>query len=171
MAFDWKSVVGTVAPLLGTALGGPFGGVAGKMIQDALGVDSESAAIAELQTNPDALISLRQVEADFKIKMKEIGIAEDQLHADDRDSARKLAIAKGTGFQAGLTVVFMVGYFGLMAVFLMQDATDKALLNDWQRGQVGILVGVLTAAIPQLLSFWFGSSKGSKEKTAIMGEK
>ena len=71
MAFDWKSVVGTVAPLLGTALGGPFGGVAGKMIQDALGVDSESAAIAELQTNPDALISLRQVEANFKIKMKE----------------------------------------------------------------------------------------------------
>ena len=46
MAFDWKSVVGTVAPLLGTALGGPFGGVAGKMIQDALGVDSESAAQA-----------------------------------------------------------------------------------------------------------------------------
>ena len=171
MAFDWKSVVGTVAPLLGTALGGPFGGVAGKMIQDALGVDSESAAIVELQTNPDALISLRQVEADFKIKMKEIGIAEDQLHADDRDSARKLAIAKGTGFQAVLTVVFMVGYFGLMGLFLMQEATDLPQLNDWQRGQVGVLIGVLTAAIPQLLAFWFGSSKGSKEKTAMMGNK
>ena len=166
MSFDWKSVVGTIAPLLGTALGGPFGGVAGKMIQNALGVDSEAAAIAEIQSNPEALIKLRQVEADFKVKMKEIGIAEDQLHADDRDSARKLAIARGTGFQAVLTIVFMVGYFGLFYVFF--SGAEIKELNDWQRGQVGVLIGVLTAAIPQLLAFWFGSSKGSADKTNLL---
>jgi len=29
-----------------------------------------------------------------------------------------------------------------------------------------IILGVLTAAIPMILQFWFGSSNGSKDKTA-----
>ena len=74
MSFDWKSVVGTVAPVLGTALGGPFGGLAGKMIQDALGVDNEDAMVQELQANPDALVKLKEVELSFKARMKELGI-------------------------------------------------------------------------------------------------
>ncbi|MFT6220702.1 MAG: hypothetical protein ACJA0C_000099 [Candidatus Endobugula sp.] len=30
------------------------------------------------------------------------------------------------------------------------------------------ILGVLTAAIPQILGFWFGSSLGSKQKTESM---
>jgi len=32
--FDWKKVVSTVAPVLGTALGGPLAGAATKFIAD-----------------------------------------------------------------------------------------------------------------------------------------
>lgn len=164
-SFDWKALVGSVAPVLGTALGGPFGGIAGKMLQQKLGVDSEDAVIEQLQSNPDALLAVRQLEADFKTKMKELGIKEEQLHQADRESARKLAVDKGIFFQAALTVVFLVGYFALFYIFFEGDPPQ---LNDWQRGQVGILIGVLTGAIPQLLAFWFGSSKGSKDKTAAL---
>jgi len=162
-----KSIVSTVAPVLGTALGGPLGGLAGKMLQDALGVDSEEAALRQLETNPDALLSLKSLEKEFKLKMRELGIKESQLHADDRANARELAKDRGIWFQAFLTVVFMTGYFSLFWLFFTTDIE----LNDWQRGQVGILIGVLTAAIPQLLAFWFGSSKGSKDKTAALSQR
>lgn len=167
MAFvdSLKNLVGTVAPMLGTALGGPFGGVAGKMIQDALGVDSDEAAFEVLQQDPEALLKVKQLDGDFKTKMRELGIKEQQLHADDRKSARDLAKSKGIYFQAGLTLSFMAGYFGLFWLFFYGGQTA---LNDWQRGQVGILIGVLTAAVPQLLAFWFGSSKGSSDKTAAL---
>ncbi len=38
MGFDWKSIVSSVAPVLGTALGGPLGGVAARAAMDALGI-------------------------------------------------------------------------------------------------------------------------------------
>jgi hypothetical protein len=41
-------------------------------------------------------------------------------------------------------------------------------LDDWTKGQLGILVGILTAAVPQILAYWFGSSSGSKAKTDAM---
>lgn len=165
MAFDWKSIVGTVAPLLGTAIGGPFGGLAGKVIQDALGVDSEEAAIEMIQADPDALFKIKEAEKAFKTKMRELDIKEEQLHAADRDSARGLAREKGIGFQMALTGIFISGYFGLFWLFF---AGPQVTLNDWQRGQVGILIGLLSAAIPQILAFWFGSSKGSSEKTSML---
>jgi len=164
---NWKDIVSTVAPVLGVALGGPFGGLAGKMIQEALGVDSEDAAVQLIQSSPDALAKVKELELTFKTKMRELGIQEEQLHAQDRDSARKLAIAKGSGFQAFLTIVFMAGYFSLFYLFF---SGVEMVLNDWQRGQVGILIGVLTAAIPQLMAFWFGSSKGSADKNAMLNK-
>jgi hypothetical protein len=166
--FDWKSLVSSVAPLLGTAIGGPFGLMAGKVLQETLGVDSEEAAIEQLRTNPDALLKLKAGEQAFASRMKELDITEQQLHAADRDSARKLATSRGILFQAGLTVLFMAGYFGLFYLFF---SGTEVVLNDWQRGQVGVLIGVLTASIPQLLAFWFGSSKGSADKTAAMTDR
>jgi len=169
MSFNWKSIVSTVAPVLGVAVGGPFGAIASKAIQSALGVEDEEAAIAEIRDNPDALLKLKAADGDFKLKIKELGIKESQLHAKDRDSARDLAKSKGIYFQAFLTSVFIGGYFGLFWLFFASSAPET-VLNDWQRGQVGVLIGVLTGAIPQLLAFWFGSSKSSSDKTHLMNK-
>lgn len=158
-----KSVVGAVAPTLGTALLGPFGGLAGKMLQDKLGVDSNEAALRELEANPDALLKIKELESEFKTRMRELGIKEQQLHAEDRASARDLAKARGTLVQGALTGVFVAGYFALIYVFLTKDVTSP--LSDFDKGQLGILIGILTGVIPQLMAFWFGSSKGSKDKT------
>ena len=40
-----KNIVGAVAPTLGTALGGPMGGMAANMIADVLGVPNTPKAI------------------------------------------------------------------------------------------------------------------------------
>lgn len=161
-----KSVVGALAPTLGTALLGPFGGLAGKMLQDKLGVDSNEAVLQQLETNPDALLAVKELEVEFKTRMRELGIKEEQLHAADRDSARDLAKSRGILVQGILTATFVTGYFGLIYVLLTSNLTKD--LTDWEKGQLGILIGVLTTALVQMFNFWFGSSKGSKDKTDAM---
>lgn len=158
-----KKIIGTVAPLLGGALGGPLGGLAGKAIQDALGVDSEEAALKMLETDPESLIKLKQAEMQFEERMRELDISEDKLHAEDRSSARDLGKARGVLFQMVLSGLFIIGYFGMMYVFFSGKASAE--ITEWGRGQVGVLIGILTAAIPQILAYWFGSSSGSKTKT------
>ena len=161
-----KKIVGTVSPLLGGALGGPLGGMAGKMLQKALGVNSEDAALAVLESDPDSLLKLKQIESDLEVRMEELGITEEQIHADDRDSARSLAKEKGISPQVILSTIFIGGYFSMMYLFFTSDLVSQ--LNDFAKGQLGIMIGVLTASIVQIMNFWFGSSAGSKRKTEVM---
>lgn len=163
----FKELLGTVAPVLGTAIGGPIGGIAGKWLKDKLGVSTEEEVEEMIQNDPQALIQLKNIEYDFKKYMKDAGIKEKQLDVQDRDSARNLAVQKGILVQALLTFLFITGYFTLIYFFFTTDIA----ISDWQKGQLGILIGVLTAAIPQMLNFWFGSSEGSKRKTQLINSK
>jgi hypothetical protein len=65
--------LGAVAPTLATALGGPLGGMAMKMVADKLGLPDASpealdAAVAS--ATPEQLAEIKKVEADFKVQMK-----------------------------------------------------------------------------------------------------
>jgi hypothetical protein len=80
---DWKDVAGKViglgAPILGEALGGPFGAAAGKILADALGADPTPNAIdvAISKTDPVAAAvaasSARQAEANWLTALAETG--------------------------------------------------------------------------------------------------
>ena len=159
-----KQIVGTVSPLLGGALGGPLGGLAGSMIQKALGVDSEDAALTMLQSDPDALLKLKQVEADLEVRMKELGITEQQIHAQDRDSARGLAKEQGIMPQVIMSAVYTIGYFAVMFMFM----TGKLSVDPDHKVMFGGLLGILSTAQIQIMNFWFGSSSGSKAKTTAL---
>ena len=59
-----KDVVGSVAPVAGSLLGGPAGGAVGSMLASALGVDNTPDAVANaIKTDPQAAIKIRQIEA------------------------------------------------------------------------------------------------------------
>ena len=165
---SWKEIVGSVAPLLGTALGGPVGGMAGKFLADKLGVPVEDLEGVVGGADAETMVAIKNADIDFKVKMRELGLKEKHLHQKDRDSARGLAKLKGIAVQAILTAVFLTGYFSLIYLFF-KDGSMVSQLDDWSKGQLGILIGILTAAVPQILAFWFGSSEGSKKKTEIIG--
>jgi len=82
----------------------------------------------------------------------------------DRDSARQLAKDKGIVVQAVLSALYTLGYFGTLFVFI----TGKASVPPDMVGMVTTLIGALGAAQLQILNFWFGSSRGSKDKTAAL---
>lgn len=94
MSFDWKSAIKTIAPLLGTAIGGPIGGVAAKMVSAALlgredGTEEELAEAMQTAT-PDQLIKLKEADNGFKLKMEEFGIKKRTLVFNDKSNARSM---------------------------------------------------------------------------------
>ena len=76
MAFDWKSLVKSVAPMLGTALGGPLGGIAGAALGKALGTTDNETATLEAAINgatPEQLQAIQKADQEFKVQMASMG--------------------------------------------------------------------------------------------------
>ena len=76
-----KTVIGLGAPILGTALGGPLGGMAGKLLAEALGAaptpEAVQTAIAERSADSTfAAEAAQKAEAEWAKAMAEIGKAQ-----------------------------------------------------------------------------------------------
>ena len=71
-----KNVVGAVAPTLGTALGGPMGGMAANMIAEVLGVPNNPKAIEKgiSEATPEQMLELKKAEQAFEVQMKELDV-------------------------------------------------------------------------------------------------
>jgi uncharacterized membrane protein len=169
MGFDWKAVVKTVAPALGTMLGGPLGGIAATAITSALGIEADSTedqiAAAVRTATPEQLLALKNAENQFKVDMERIGLDYEKVAADDRDSARKREV---TLSQAGdligarathvVATIVTIGFFVVLFVVLggkVSTDNQAALL----------LLGTMSAGFGAVVQYYLGSSLGSKVKT------
>ena len=159
---DWKGLVKSIAPVIGGSLGGPLGAIATGWLADKLGVDKDALESTVVNANPDTLFKIRQLDADFKIEMKKIGLSEKELHAKDRDSARNMAINTTLIPQAIISSIFITGFIAVL--YALFSGTIE--LSGSVRDIAGILLGILSSGIAQIMNFFFGSSAGSKEKTA-----
>ena len=172
--FDLGKTIGAIAPLAGKIIGGPYAALAISAVQLALGSDeTEPEELAKQIKNatPEQLIALRQVDANLKVQLKELDIKEQDLEYQDRANARDL-FKQNSWPQIILSGLFVIGYFvitGLLAYYAV-SFNDGQEVNPLLFGMLGTVVGVLTAAIPQILNFWFGSSKGSQDKNQMMNQ-
>jgi hypothetical protein len=128
----WKDIVGAVAPVLGTALGGPMGGMAARVVSQAL-LGKESASERELEqalmgASPEQLMQLKQAEIEFEQRMRELDIDLEKLHQQDRDSARRRETEVGGWATPVLAAVVIAGFFGATFAALMgYSEVDSAL--------------------------------------------
>ena len=160
-----KSLLAGVAPLLGTTIGGPMGGVAMKFLADKF-TDGDTGSVEDflLSANPETLQALKIAELEFKQEMKKLDIDLEQIAVDDRSSARDLAKERGITPQIILSVVYTTGYFGVLFMFMAGYLHVPVEYSSMFSG----LLGVLSAAQIQIMNFWFGSSAGSKRKTEAL---
>lgn len=159
-----KKVIGSVAPILGTAIGGPWGAVATSVIGSVLGVDpNDEKAVAALAADPAKLLELKKAEIEFKRQLEELGVKEQEIYLSDRQSARELA---KTDMRAQWTLsgVVVAGFFACLYALFFADIPAEG----FQREALLLLLGVLTQQFVSVMSFWFGSSQGSKEKTLMI---
>lgn len=156
-----------LAPTAATLLGGPLAGLAVSAIGDALGLkDSTKEKITEvLQSGTmttEQIAALKTAEASLKIKLKELDIRVEELHAADRDSARKMQIQNRSWIPAVLTVLTVGGFFWL----LIGAATGSFTLEG--SDIMMLLLGVLARETAGVYAYWFGSSSGSAQKTEML---
>lgn len=160
------NLIKQVAPTIATALGGPLAGLATKTLSEALlgtpdGSPDEVAAALGSAT-PDQLAKLREIDANFKVTMKKLDIDLAQIDASDRHSARQREVQTSDKTPMVLAGVVCIGFFGtligLMSYGLPQKGQDALL----------IMLGALGSAFTGIISYYFGSSSGSRAKEAII---
>jgi len=166
---DWKSVVSTVAPWIGTALGGPLGGMAVTAVANALGLSDkteESIKAAISGATPESLLALKQADQAFAVQMQELGLKNQEtlaaLSVDDRKDARAMQVATRSWVPAALSLLVTVGFFGILGGLLsgnLQADNNPALL---------ILLGALASAWGAVMNYHFGSTAGSQMKTELI---
>lgn len=165
MSNKWKKIVASVAPTLGTALGGPLAGVAVNALAKGLlgkeGATEADVAMAVESLTPEGLTKLRELDQQFQIEMRKLDVDLERIAAQDRESARQLGTKTSIAPQIVLSAIFVLGYFAsLYVVFEGQAATPNVVLTT--------LIGTLTAGVVQILNYWFGSSHGSARKTEVL---
>tara|TARA_R110000782_G_scaffold109745_1_gene198825 strand:+ start:175 stop:654 length:480 start_codon:yes stop_codon:yes gene_type:complete len=123
-----KSVVGAVAPTLGTALGGPMGGMAAKMISEVLGVPNTPKAIdkAIQEATPEQMLELKKAEQQFELQMKELSVDVFKLETADIQDARGKFSGDWTARIMGILVVG--GFMGY--IFLVTLPTSRTELRS-----------------------------------------
>jgi hypothetical protein len=159
-------LIGSVAPTLATALGGPLAGVAVKALSEGLlghpdGNDSDIATALSTAT-PEQLAAVKKVDADFKVQMRSLDIDLERIAVDDRKSARDMQKETKDWLPRVLAIGVTFGFFGILLYILVYGLPEKG-------GDVLLMMfGTLSAAWTGIMAFFFGSSAGSQKKDAMI---
>lgn len=148
-----KSIIGAVAPTLGTALGGPLGGAAVGMIADALGCEPTERAVekAVQAATPEQLAQIKKAELDFEARMKELDVDIFKLETQDKQDARKHFAKDWTAKLIGLIMVcFFCGYIAMITV-MPPEQNSMELIN--------LVLGYMGGLVSAVVSFYFGASQ------------
>ena len=161
----------SIAPLIGTALGGPVGGLAVQLLVEALEVSEPTQEKIEKvfssgQMTGEQIAAVRQAEVKLEQRAKELGIDLEQIHAKDRDSARQMQVQTKSQVPGLLAILITVGFFGIL--FGMLTGQLRASENS---EALLILLGALGAAWGAVVNFYYGSSAGSAAKNDLLMKK
>ena len=147
-----KGVLGAVAPTIGTALGGPMGGMAMNMVSQALGCKNNPKDVEKAVQNatPEQLAELKKVDNDFEVKMKELDVDLFALETADIQSARSMFSKDWTARIIGIVVIG--GFMGYIFLVTIQppEQNSEALIN--------LVLGYLGGLASAIISFYFGAS-------------
>ena len=153
------SILKGIAPVLATAVAGPAGGAAVGWIASKLGIDDATVegVTQALTGNPE-----------MTMKLKELDLEYAKLDQQDRDSARQAYAAVATSenstkLDKAVVPILALGTVALAFLFIgilifIDVAPD-------QQQMIIFALGFITSSAGQVLSFYFGSSQGSKDKT------
>lgn len=156
----------TIAPTVATALGGPLAGLAVDALGKAFGwEDATTEKVQELlasgQLSADQIAAIKVAEMDLVKHERELGFKFEELLTKDRDSARQRE-----GIVKDSTNKILA--FAVVGAFIAMVAS---ILMGWSKAEsvmAGTLVGYLSAKAEQVLAYYFGSTKGSADKTALL---
>ena len=151
-----------IAPTLATVVAGPLGGAAVSAIANKFGVaDSVEAVAKAIAGDPEAAQKLADMELEYA-----------RIDAADRNSARHMQeVALQQEDKFAKHFIYWFAWFwsvgSMLYFFAITFGTVPASGKDFGNIILGFLLGTAVATI---ISFFYGSSKSSKDKTDTMSK-
>lgn len=168
---DWQGIIKTVAPWIGTALGGPLGGLAVEAVAGVFGLSdktTESVKQALSGATPEQMLALKKADQEFALQMQALGFKQitdlEAIAANDRKDARAMQVANKSIVPAILTW-FVIGSFvgTLVALFIHEVPLSN-------RDIVVYMVGQLSGFAAAAVAFWLGTTRASENKTELLAK-
>lgn len=162
---NWSELgkkVADFAPLLGSALG-PVGAGVGALISSEFGTENTPDAINSFITgNPDAQVKLKEIELAHKTQLQEIKLKTLQAELGDKQNARSAhEKSKMPAYlSVGLTLIIMLIVFMLFWVNVPSGSREVLFM----------LLGVVIKEWGSAMQYWFGTTRGSEDKTRLLGK-
>jgi hypothetical protein len=140
-------------------------------------VDSMATALDKVESNADDKKSLdneiSKADLQYQLEVSRLNLEADKLSAADRDSARANQAYIQTNVNATLLSKNISSYLAIAATILcfalfyvlvfkpqLMASTDRQILT--------YILGVLSATLSQVFSYYFGSSTGSADKSRTL---
>lgn len=180
MNFNFKTAIGSIAPMLATMLGGPLAGTAVTALESALGLtpgagpDGVTAAVAAGMT-PDQISAVRKADQEHAERLKQMDIDVVKMNDDftsamvvadnaDRGSARDREVKVG-GWTTPVLAWVVVGSSLLLALLVVSGVMPK---DPALSATAGVVLGYVFGEAKSVLAYYFGSSAGSQAKDATI---
>jgi hypothetical protein len=156
-------ILGTVAPTIATAVGGPVAGLAVQELEKFFGVKGDALDGAIAGATPDQLAQLRKIDNDFKVQMAQIGFDEDKLRFDDTASARAREAAVKDHTPEILAYSTTIGFFGILFWMLVHGVPKESDV-------LMVMLGSLGTAWTAIVGYYFGSSIGARRNADALAQ-
>lgn len=177
---DILGTIGSIAPTIAKVVGGPLAGTAVSVLAKALGLGDNATEDQVAQViataTPDQILAIKKADQDFAVRMRELDIRMDEDYIQDTANARQAHKDNAGVFWLGIAILatFAVvmtgvigGYFAIMTGDI--EVKDIALVST-ASAMIGTVVGYVAANAQQVVSYFFGSSRGSNDKTQAMAQ-
>jgi hypothetical protein len=163
---DFLDTLKRLAPTLITTLGGPLAGLAVEAVSTALGWDgaTKEQVIEKLGSGNltgAEILAVKQAENALVVRLKELDIRSEELVVQDRQGARDREGKVGGMMTPTLAALVVCAFVGVVFMTLFGSVTVDGVL-------AGTLIGYLSAKAEQVMSYYFGSSRGSDVKTLMI---
>ncbi|MBF0121157.1 MAG: hypothetical protein HQK79_20180 [Desulfobacterales bacterium] len=158
------------APLLGSVICNPAGAITNMIISTIASKFNTDAnkpeeLVKAIQADPQSLIKLKQIEKEYngeiELELERIRLA-DTNSAREREKAIFAVTGKKDIHMYALSWVIVAGFL-IFCALLMYHAFPKE-----QENLIFLIVGTLSSGFGTVIQYFFGSSKGSADKTQMM---
>lgn len=192
---DIANVLETLAPTIATAVGTPLLGGAVAALEQVFGLTpaatasidarQDAVATAVMGASPEQLAAVRKADQDYAARMAEAGfrdkeaiaamqLQETQTFVADTADARRTNANNARVFWLGVVIlstfaaIMFASLWGAYALLTGQMPVENAAVVGMVAGFVGTIIGYSAANAQQVVGFFYGSSKGSEQKSEAM---
>lgn len=176
-----STAITEVAPEIIKAIGGSKAGEAAEKVisiaKAVTGIDDPKDAVDAISKDPALALELQKRLADERQYFAELEFRREKLYVEDTQDARKAHAADRGVFWLGVTILGIYAIILAMVLYGAYWMLVKGNMKEMDAGLVaavfslvGAIIGYIASDAKQVVGYYFGSSRGSSDKTQAMAD-